>query len=71
MHYRLAPARSKSHQMLLACLAQCFREDGDFAKDPTGYGRVGRPARRDLFAKYIRLCRYVTRTEIKEEKMSD
>ncbi len=33
MHYRLAPGRSKSHQMLLACLAQCFREDGQFAKD--------------------------------------
>jgi ArsR family transcriptional regulator, arsenate/arsenite/antimonite-responsive transcriptional repressor len=33
MHYRMAPARGKSHQMLLACLAQCFREDGEFAKD--------------------------------------
>ena len=33
MHYRLAPARSKSHAMLLACLAQCFEEEGVFAKD--------------------------------------
>lgn len=33
MHYRLAPARSKSHEMLLACLAQCFREEAVFAKD--------------------------------------
>ncbi len=33
MHYRLAPARSKSHAMLLECLAQCFREECVFAKD--------------------------------------
>ena len=33
MHYRLAPARSKSHEMLLACVAQCFREENVFAKD--------------------------------------
>jgi ArsR family transcriptional regulator len=33
MHYRLAPARSKSHEMLLECLAQCFREEIVFAKD--------------------------------------
>ncbi|MGO8691878.1 MAG: ArsR/SmtB family transcription factor [Thermoguttaceae bacterium] len=33
MHYRLAPARSKSQEMLLACLAQCFEEEGVFAKD--------------------------------------
>lgn len=33
MHYRLAPARSKSQEMLLACLAQCFREEAVFAKD--------------------------------------
>jgi ArsR family transcriptional regulator len=33
MHYRLAPAHSKSHEMLLECLAQCFREEGAFAKD--------------------------------------
>ncbi len=33
MHYRVAPARSKSHEMLLECLVQCFREEGVFAKD--------------------------------------
>ena len=33
MHYRLAPARSKSHAMLLACLAQCYREEALFAAD--------------------------------------
>jgi ArsR family transcriptional regulator len=33
MHYRLSPARSKSHTMLLGCLAQCFLEDSSFAKD--------------------------------------
>jgi ArsR family transcriptional regulator len=33
MHYRLAPAGRKSHAMLLACLAQCFQEEGIFAKD--------------------------------------
>jgi ArsR family transcriptional regulator len=33
MHYRLAPPRSKSQEMLRACLAQCFREEGVFAKD--------------------------------------
>jgi ArsR family transcriptional regulator, arsenate/arsenite/antimonite-responsive transcriptional repressor len=33
MHYRLAPAHSKSHRMLLACLAQGFCEDREFAKD--------------------------------------
>ena len=33
MHYRLAPAQSKSHAMLLECLAQCFREECVFAKD--------------------------------------
>lgn len=33
MHYRLAPASSKSHEMLLECLAQAFRENGLFAKD--------------------------------------
>ena len=30
MHYRLAPARSKSHEMLLECLTQCFREESGF-----------------------------------------
>ncbi len=33
MHYRLAPTRSRSHEMLLECLAQCFREGAVFAKD--------------------------------------
>jgi ArsR family transcriptional regulator len=33
MHYSLAPARSKSHEMLLECLAQCFQEEGGFSKD--------------------------------------
>ena len=33
MHYSLAPARSKSHKMLLECLAQCFQEEAVFAKD--------------------------------------
>ncbi len=33
MHYRLAPPRSKSHEMLLECLSQCFREESGFAKD--------------------------------------
>jgi ArsR family transcriptional regulator len=33
MHYRLAPADRKSHAMLLDCLAQCFQEEGIFAKD--------------------------------------
>ena len=33
MHYRLAPAQSKSHELLLECLAQCFREECVFAKD--------------------------------------
>ena len=33
MHYRLAPAQSKSQEMLLECLAQCFREECVFAKD--------------------------------------
>ncbi len=33
MHYRLSPAHSKSHEMLLDCLAQCFREDCVFAND--------------------------------------
>ena len=33
MYYRLAPAHSKSHVMLLECLAQCFREEGVFAND--------------------------------------
>jgi ArsR family transcriptional regulator len=32
-HYRLAPTRSRSHEMLLECLAQCFREESGFAKD--------------------------------------
>ena len=33
MHYSLAPAHSKSHKMLLECLAQCFQEEAVFAKD--------------------------------------
>src|SRR5208282_1165644 len=33
MHYRMAPARSKSHEMLLECLVQCFREECVFAND--------------------------------------
>ena len=33
MHYRLAPTRSKSHEMLLECLAQYFREESGFGKD--------------------------------------
>ena len=33
MHYRLVPPRSKSHEMLLRCLAQCFKEEGVFARD--------------------------------------
>ncbi len=33
MHYRLAPARSKSQKMLLECLAQCFQEERVFAED--------------------------------------
>src|SRR5208283_4679216 len=33
MHYCLAPAQSKSHAMLLECLAQCFREERVFAQD--------------------------------------
>ena len=33
MHYRLAPSRSKAQKMLLACLAQCFREEAGFAED--------------------------------------
>ena len=33
MHYSLAPAHSKSHKMLLECLAQCFEEEAVFAKD--------------------------------------
>jgi ArsR family transcriptional regulator, arsenate/arsenite/antimonite-responsive transcriptional repressor len=33
MHYRLSPAHSKSHTMLVECLAQCFREECVFAKD--------------------------------------
>jgi ArsR family transcriptional regulator len=32
-YYRLAPASSKSHAMLLECLSQCFQEEGIFAKD--------------------------------------
>ncbi len=37
MHYSLAPARSKAHEMLLECLAQCFEEEGRFGKD---FGRL-------------------------------
>ena len=33
MHYCLAQAKSKSHKMLLDCLAQCFREECVFAND--------------------------------------
>lgn len=33
MHYRLAAPHSKSHAMVLQCLAQCFREWVVFAKD--------------------------------------
>ena len=33
IHYNLAPARSKSHEMLLECLAQCYREEAVFVKD--------------------------------------
>ncbi len=43
MHYRLAPAHSKSHSMLLDCLAQCFREEGVFAKDGERLGARVRP----------------------------
>jgi ArsR family transcriptional regulator len=32
-HYSLAPAHSKSHEMLLECLSQCFREESGFVKD--------------------------------------
>ena len=32
-YYRLAPSRAKSYQMLLDCLAQCFREDSVFSED--------------------------------------
>lgn len=32
-YYRLSPARGRSHKMLLACLSQCFQEDGAFAED--------------------------------------
>lgn len=32
-YYRLSPSRGTSHKMLLACLAQCFQEDREFAKD--------------------------------------
>ncbi len=45
MHYRLSPAHSKSHAMLLECLAQCFRDERIFAKDNerlrTGVGSCG------------------------------
>jgi len=42
MHYRLAPTHSKSHAMLLECLAQCFREEDVFAKDNERLrGRIG------------------------------
>ena len=34
MHYRLTPAHSKSHEMLLACLAQSFREESSFCQRP-------------------------------------
>ena len=33
MHYRLARPQSKSQRMLLACLAQCFQEESEFAED--------------------------------------
>jgi ArsR family transcriptional regulator, arsenate/arsenite/antimonite-responsive transcriptional repressor len=33
MHYSLALPRSKSQEMLLDCLAQCFQEEGGFGKD--------------------------------------
>jgi ArsR family transcriptional regulator, arsenate/arsenite/antimonite-responsive transcriptional repressor len=33
MHYRLTAPRSKSRKMLLACLAQSFREEEEFAND--------------------------------------
>jgi ArsR family transcriptional regulator, arsenate/arsenite/antimonite-responsive transcriptional repressor len=32
-YYRLASSRCKSCELLLGCLAQCFREDAVFAKD--------------------------------------
>jgi ArsR family transcriptional regulator, arsenate/arsenite/antimonite-responsive transcriptional repressor len=33
MHYRHVPAHGKAHGILLECLAQCFREEGVFARD--------------------------------------
>ncbi len=33
MHYRLTPAKSKSQEILSQCLAQCFKEEGVFARD--------------------------------------
>jgi ArsR family transcriptional regulator len=46
MHYRLVPARSKSHEALLQCLAQCFLEDGVFVRDIEKLrGRVGAACR--------------------------
>jgi|SRR5208282_6019553 len=45
MHYRLSPPHSKSHEMLLDCLVQCFQEESVFAKDNerlrTGVGSCG------------------------------
>ena len=45
MHYRMTSAHSRSHEMLLECLAQCFREEGVFTKDKerlrTGVGSCG------------------------------
>ena len=57
MHYSLAPTRSKSHEMLLECLAQCFEEEAGSAKDVerlrTGVARSCRCL--IFFAQYIRL----------------
>jgi ArsR family transcriptional regulator len=47
MHYRLAPARSKSHKTLLECLAQYFQEESVFAKDNQRLRGRGRPSCRD------------------------
>ncbi|MEN6365246.1 MAG: metalloregulator ArsR/SmtB family transcription factor [Thermoguttaceae bacterium] len=33
MHYSLAPSQTKTHKMLLDCLAQCFDDETVFEKD--------------------------------------
>ncbi len=32
-HYRLAPATRRFHELLLECLAQCFEEEAQYAKE--------------------------------------